>query len=147
MLDNNYDLIVCSSLLHEVEQPKKLINAITQICNDGTVVHINVPNANSMHRLLGVSMGLIHEVHDKTENNILMQQNVVFDKHSLRQIVEDNGLHVIEEGGIFIKPFSHSQMQSIYEKGIIDERVLDGLYDLAKYMPEYASEIYVNSTL
>ena len=33
------------------------------------------------------------------------------------------------------------------EKEILNESVLDGLYHLTKYMPEFGSEIYVNCKL
>lgn len=42
------------------------------------------------------------------------------------------------------KPFSHKQMYAMVEKRIIDEAVMDGLYELGNHMPEYGSEIYVN---
>ena len=43
-----------------------------------------------------------------------------------------------------MKPFTHSQMYEMMCKSIIDEKVLDGLYEMTEYMPEMGSEIYVN---
>lgn len=143
-LSSEYDMIICSSLLHEVERPDKLLKSIAQVCSKSTIVHINVPNANSMHRLLGKEMGLLQDVHNMSKNNIDFQQNCVFDRRSLRNIVEGNGFEVIKEGSFFVKPFSHEQMYQMLEKGILDDAVMDGLYELGKYMPELNSEIYVN---
>ena len=143
-LDGEYDLIICSSLLHEVEEPQKLLNAIVKQCKDNTIVHINVPNANSMHRLLGLAMNLISDSHAKSNNNVLFQQNTVFDKKILQDMVNEAGLQVIDEGTYFVKPFSHAQMYEMLNRGIIDDEVLDGLDLLAKYMPDYGFEIYVN---
>lgn len=143
-LSKEYDLIICSGLLHEVESPDRLIKSIADICNGDTVVHINVPNANSFHRLLGKEMGILQDVHEMSANNIDFQQNNVFDKNSLEKNVNDNGLQVIEFGGYFLKPFSHKQMYEMMQKRIVDEKVLDALYELGKRMPELCSEIYVN---
>lgn len=143
-LSDEYDMIICSSLLHEVEEPTSLLKAIAHVCRKDTIVHINVPNANSMHRLLGKEMGILRNVTDMTQNNIDFQQNNVFDKISLCGLIERNGFQILEEGSYFIKPFSHKQMELMLEKKIIDEEVLDGLYRIGKYMPEFASEIYVN---
>lgn len=143
-LTEEYEMVICSSLLHEVEMPDRLLGAIRQVCSKDTVVHINVPNANSMHRLLGMAMGLLKDVHDMSGNNVDFQQNNVFDSDNLRKMVEDNGFVVIEEGSFFVKPFSHKQMYAMVEKEIINETVLDGLYKLGDYMPEFGSEIYVN---
>ena len=138
------DMIICSGLLHEVSEPRSLLSAIRRICKEETVVHIEVPNANSMHRLLGVEMSLIEDIYSKSENNIRLQQNTNFDMDQLKKIVEESGMKIIEEGSLFIKPFSHKQMGEMCKCGIIDEYVLDGLYNLTKYMPQFGSEIFVN---
>ncbi len=143
-LDKKYDMIVCSSLLHEVMDPVKLLKAIGMVCNKDTVVHINVPNAYSLHRLLGVEVGLLTDVFAKSEGNIKFQQNTNFDMKRLRDMCEETEMNILEEGSYFIKPFSHMQMAAMMEKGIIDERVLDGLYSLSRYMPQFGSELYIN---
>lgn len=146
-ISNDQDMILCSSLLHEVEDPDGLVRAIAQVCNKNTLVHINVPNANSMHRLLGKEMGILRSVYDFSQKNIDLQQNNVFDSNKLKRIAESNGFEVMEEGSFFIKPFTHDQMFQMMEEGIISEAVLDALYELGKYMPEFGSEIYVNCRL
>lgn len=146
-LASQYDMIVCAGLLHEVELPQKLVNAIVPICNENTIVYIEVPNANSMHRLLGKEMGILADVHDFSQRNIEYQQNSVFDSNSLKAIVTECGLETVESGSLFIKPFSHAQMYEMLAAGIINEDVLDGLYELGKVMPEFGSEIYVNCKL
>lgn len=35
-------------------------------------------------------------------------------------------------------------MQNMIDLGIIDEKVLEGMYEMSNYFPEYGSEIYVN---
>ena len=62
-------MVICSSLLHEVKQPEKLLNAIKKVCNSKTVIHINVPNMFSIHRLLGVEMGMISDVFEASDCN------------------------------------------------------------------------------
>ena len=137
-------MIICSGLLHEVSEPKRLLSAIRTICKEDTIVHIEVPNANSIHRLLGVEMNLLENIYCKSENNIRLQQNTNFDMKRLRVMVEESRMKIIEEGSLFIKPFSHEQMGKMCKCGIINEYVLDGLYNLTKYMPQFGSEIYVN---
>ena len=103
-LSDKYDMIICSSLLHEVEKPDKLLKAIEKVCGEDTVVHINVPNAYSMHRLLGKEIGVLLDTHDMSRNNFDFQQNNVFDMDSLQQILCDNGFKIIG-GGVFYKTF------------------------------------------
>ncbi|MCM1261960.1 MAG: class I SAM-dependent methyltransferase [Butyrivibrio sp.] len=98
-LSNQYDMIICASLLHEVEQPSELLGAIVGACNENTIVNIIVPNANSMHRLLGKEMGILADVHDMTRNNKDFQQNSVFDKKTLNKIVMESGMEILDRGG------------------------------------------------
>lgn len=53
-------------------------------------------------------------------------------------------VEICEKGSYFVKPFSHAQMLKCVEQGIIDENILEALYKLTAYLPEYGSEIYVN---
>ena len=47
----------------------------------------------------------------------------------------------------FIKPFTHKQMFEMLETKIIDEKVLEGLYGMTKYMPNLGSEIFIEFKL
>lgn len=59
LLEHDFDFIIISGLLHEVPDPKKLLQSIYKICKQDTLVHINVPNVYSFHRLLAYEMGCI----------------------------------------------------------------------------------------
>ena len=138
------DYIICSSLLHELADPQLMLDNIRKYCTRETIVHINVPNANSFHRLFAVYMGLISNTTEMTDRNKKLQQNTVFDLNHLCTLVKVSGFEVIDKGSYFIKPFTHAQMWELLTKHIIDEKVLDGLYDLSDYMKDFGSEIYVN---
>lgn len=141
---SEFDFIICSSLIHELENPLNFLNTIYKCCTKKTIVHINVPNANSFHRVLGKLSGKIKDVHEMTERNIRFQQNQVFDMGGLLSIVESSGFEVIKKGSYFIKPFTHAQMYQIINQEIIDENILDALYEMGRYLPELGSEIYVD---
>lgn len=141
------DFILCACLLHEVEHPIELLHDIRESMTSSTVVHIDVPNANSFHRVLAQEMNLIRDVHDFSDRNKQYQQNTVFDMDSLERLATEAGLKVVDSGGYFIKPFTHAQMYQMIQRGIIDEKTLDGLYAMGPLMEAYASEIYVNCVL
>ena len=61
----------------------------------------------------------------------------------LVKLLEKYKFEIIDKGGYFIKPFSHSQMAKMLEYEIIDEKSLEGLYNL-KVLEEFSSEIFVN---
>lgn len=138
-----FDCIIVSSLLHEVEYPEKLLRALYTICSEETVIHINVPNANSIHRLLAQKMGLITDIHDLSDLQKTMQRNRVYDLKTLSEAVEMAGFEVLEKGSYFPKFLSAFQMEKLLEEGIVQENIFGGLDQLTEYLPEYGSEIYV----
>ena len=140
----SFDFIVLSSLLHEINSCENILKAVHSICRDDTVVHINVPNARSFHRLLAYEMGIISSVFDKSETQIKMQQSHTFDIETLIKLVQDFGFSVKDSGTFFIKPFTHSQMKSLLDTGILNKNILDGLFNMSKYIPDYGSEIFMN---
>lgn len=86
-----FDFIICSSVLHEVNEPKKLINHILKTCNKDTIVHINVPNSQSFHLLWAYESGLIKNIGDLTPRAIKLQQHTTFNLDSLIAFVQDGG--------------------------------------------------------
>jgi len=140
----NFDFILVSSLLHEIPHPEKFLSSLFQISGDNTVIHINVPNGKSFHRLLGLEMGLINSEYQKSEYNIKFQQNTVFGLESLIEITEYSGFKVIESGSYAFKPFTHLQMQKMMDAGIMTPEMLDGFYNMEKHLPGMGSEIFVN---
>lgn len=137
------DMIIMSSVLHEVSSPQDLLKAAQRIMGEQSVLHVNVPNATSFHRMLAKAMGLIGNVNKLSARNLELLQHRVYDATSLRLDIEASGLEIVSEGGYLVKPFTHAQMQAIYPH--IGDAVLDGLYQLGKEHPELASEIYAEA--
>lgn len=140
-----FDFILLSGLLHEVPNPAQILNAVYQLCSPQTVVHINVPNARSFHRMLAVEMGLIKSEFERSDSNIEFQQFSVFSMDTLSQLVDASGFRVTETGSYSFKPFTHRQMEDMIKSGLITQDMLEGLYKMEKYLPGLGSEIFLNA--
>lgn len=134
------DMIVCSGLLHEVIDAQLLMSQIASLMDSKTLLHVNVPNARSMHRRLALAMGLIDDLKQLGIRNNALQQHRVYDFDLLKIELENVGLCITETGGYFVKPFTHEQMDAITE--VANERVIEGLYQLGRMYPEWGSEIF-----
>jgi SAM-dependent methyltransferase len=145
LLGDRFDFIILSSLLHEVPDPARLLQAVNQVCGENTVTHINVPNVNSFHRLLAYEMRLIDSVFQPSEMETRFQRHTRFDKQLLLRIVQENGFSVLSFGTYFIKPFTNQQMDDLLKSGILERSVIEGLQRIAKYMPELGCEMYVEA--
>ena len=144
------DAIVIASVLHEVIDPRSLLQAAVSIMGDRTSLHVNVPNADSLHRQLAVAMGMARNVAELSARNLTLLQNRVYTLASLREAIEEVGLRVCGTGGFFLKLLTHEQMQLLLnalEKGGAQvQSILDGLDKLGRDRPEMASEIFIEAT-
>jgi SAM-dependent methyltransferase len=145
--NNTFDFILISSLLHEIPNVDLFLNSIYNLANENTIIHVNVPNADSFHRVLAVEMGLIQSQFEKSLNNIEFQQNVIFNMSKLKMVFDKAGFEILEEGSYSVKLFRHIEMQNLIDSGFIDLKFLEGLYKMEKYMPGLGSEIYINAKL
>lgn len=140
----HFDIIVCSSLLHELEHPESMIRVIRSLCAENTVVHVNVPNALSLHRLLAAEMGLMESPYGISDTQKKLQQHQTFDMASLRGLVEQEGFNVLDAGSYFVKMFTHGQLQRGLDQGVFSQQMLDGMYRMIRYMPDHGAEFYLN---
>lgn len=145
----DFDAIILPGVLHEIEFPREFLALIGRLMGPGTCLYVNVPNANSFHRILGEKIGLIHAVTQMTERNISLGQNTVFTVESLKGLLSEAipmaGL--VEAGTFFIKPFSHEQMMALLDCDVFDESVIDGFYEMSSSLPDFGCEIYATFEL
>jgi ubiquinone/menaquinone biosynthesis C-methylase UbiE len=139
-----FDMVLVSGLLHEVADCDQLLDSVHRICSPGTLVHVNVPNARSIHRLLGLEMGVIEDVTQLSAMQLKLQQFRTFTLESLTELVTARNFSVVDSGSYFVKPFTHGQMEWLQKAGFLTPEMLDGLWGLARHLPAHGSEIYLN---
>ena len=143
-LAGGFDLVILSSLLHEVADPGALLHAAGQTAAAGGLVHVNVPNGRSVHRLLAMEMGLVQAPTELSATQLALQQQRTFPAAPLAGMAEAPGFQVAEAGSYFVKPFTHRQMQDLMDQGLVTAAMLEGFWGLEKHMPGLGSEIFVN---
>jgi ubiquinone/menaquinone biosynthesis C-methylase UbiE len=144
--DAGFDVVVLSCVLHEVPDPAAMLAAVRRVCGPQTVLHVNVPNARSLHRLLAVAMGLIPDPGAQSETQRTMQQRATtYDEKSLAGELNAAGFEVAEQGSLFVKPFTHAQMQRLVDEGFMTRAMLDGFDKLVTWLPDLGSEIWANA--
>jgi SAM-dependent methyltransferase len=138
------DVVICSSVLHEVREPQSLLGVAGQVLAANGQLIVNVPNAQSLHRRLAVAMGLIADPAALTKRNALLGQPRVLDSTTLADLLTIAGFSLEASGGYFVKPFTHDQMADI---PFLDDSIIAGLDRLGGELPDLASEIYAVARL
>jgi SAM-dependent methyltransferase len=134
-----YDVIIASGILHEIENPQRVLKKAAGWLKPGGILHANVPNAFSLHRRIGVAMGALKDCRDFSERDRAFGHFRVYDRPLLRRHVERAGLRITQQGGIFLKPLSNAQMMEWKPE------LLEAFFAVGKSLPDLCAEIYINA--
>lgn len=133
--------IILSDILEHIHNPLKLLLMAKEWVEDKGVIVILSPNANSLHRQIGVLANLIKDIHDLNPIDIKVGHRRVYDIDLLLKQVSKAGLKVKKSGGMFLKPLSNDQMD------MLDDDIVDAFYEIGKKLPyKILAEIYVLCT-
>lgn len=133
---DKFDDIILANALEHVKVPVQILKQAKNWLKKDGRIHIMVPNAESLHRRIGQSLGIIKKLNDLGENDKKVGHRRVYDMDSLERDVSRAGLMVSHHEGIFLKPLSHSQLAKW------DKSLLDAFLDVGKLLPNYCSSIY-----
>ncbi len=135
-----YDAIIMASVLEHVDHPVKILRKVHSWLVSNGQLHIVVPNAYSIHRLIGVKMGIIKRPTELGQKDIEIGHKRVFTPKSLDRTIEVSGWKILEREGIFVKPLPNDQMETW------PEYVLEPLLKIGKHVPEMCVHLYRNCT-
>jgi 2-polyprenyl-3-methyl-5-hydroxy-6-metoxy-1,4-benzoquinol methylase len=133
-----YDNIVMAHILEHVEDPVAVLRRATEWLAPSGRIHIIVPNANSIHRLVGVKMGMLEAPTDLNEDDVRIGHRRVYTSEALLADIDASGVRVVERTGIFFKPISNSQIEQQWS-----QEMIEGFYELGKDFPDLATELLV----
>lgn len=145
-LEEKFDTITMNMLLEHVDNPIVLLkNCKNHLASGGRII-VQVPNANSITRRLGVIMGVIDSIKNITNrerNHFGHQRTYTID--TLQADIVNAGLKVRKVGGILFKPLPNEILGKICkEKGYAwTQKFMDALVKLGEDRPDDCAVIYV----
>jgi len=131
-----FDTIVASHVLEHLVDPVAVLSRAREWLAPGGRLIVVVPNADSLHRQLGVKLGLLPATDALNEQDLEIGHRRVYRRETLEADLSAAGFDVTARGGVFLKLLSNVQMQEF------DDAVVEGFYELGKDFPDLCSEIY-----
>lgn len=138
-----FDLVILSGVLHEMSNPRKELITIHSCLKTNGKLFIVTPNNQSIHRLLGVFLGILENTSTLTSTEIMLQQQSNYSLDSLQAFLQELDFKIDIALTNFLKPHTHNQMQTWVDEGVLTEAKLQNLYDLSELFNPYNSEIFV----
>ncbi len=127
-----FDCIVMGFVLEHVNTPIEILHRYKKFLAPGGRCFIAVPNAESLHRRIGREAGLISNIMKLGIGDLELGHQRLYSVDRLRTEIEECGYNLINMEGIFLKPFSTSQLESLH----LSPQVLQALCSLGVDYPE-----------
>ncbi len=133
-----YEVIMATHILEHLDDPVQVLRRSKQWLSPGGKIMLAVPNARSLHRCVGVKMGLLSSTESLNEQDVILGHRRVYTPELLRKHVTDAGLRVDEFGGNMLKPLSNRQIEENWS-----DELIQAFFDLGEDWPELCAEIFV----
>lgn len=114
-----YDILLGNHILEHVENPVNILRKSKQWLHANSVAVFTVPNARSLHRRIGVSMGLQERITDLNNNDLGVGHRRVYTKEQLEIDILQADYTILHSRGYCLKVVSHSQMAD-WSKDLVD---------------------------
>jgi 2-polyprenyl-3-methyl-5-hydroxy-6-metoxy-1,4-benzoquinol methylase len=124
-----YDVVIASHVLEHVDDPDLVLMKIKSWLKPKGLLICIVPNRESLHRRLGLKLGLIERLDELSSRDKVVGHQRVYSFSQLKEQVIESGFVISEARGFFTKTLSNSQMLDL------SEEVVWGLCQLSEDLP------------
>jgi trans-aconitate methyltransferase len=131
-----YGTIFMTHILEHLDDPAAVLRRAHGWLEPGGRVLISVPNARSLHRLVGVKMGMIESPYALNEQDRVLGHRRVYDRQSMEALIAQTPFRIVHFTGLMLKPISNRQIEQQW-----DERMVDAFFQLGFDFPEICAEI------
>ena len=124
-----FETIIATHVLEHLNDPVAVLRKSREWLAPGGRIIVVTPNATSLHRRLGVKMGLLKTVYDFSERDHALGHRRVYNLEKLSADALAGGFKVVHTQGFQIKILPFSMMAGF------SEPLMKGLFDLADDLP------------
>lgn len=111
-----FDSILATNVLEHVKDRIGLLINVKNWLNESGELIITVPNAESIHRLMGVELGILKSIYSLSESDLRIGHRVVYDKGNLELDIIAAGYKIVSTHNTYLKMLSNSQMSEFTDQ-------------------------------
>ncbi len=141
--EKQYDIIEMGFILEHVDDPGFILNKFKKFLKPGGTIFIGVPNARSLHRLIGFEAGLLDDLYKLSEYDIRFGHKRFFDIDSIKDLVTSAGYNICSVSGLLLKPITTAQMVQLGWKS----NIYNALLKIGDSFPEISNSILIEAAL
>lgn len=140
---NKFDIIEMGFVLEHVAVPLQLMEKYKEYLAENGRIFAAVPNARSLHRLIGQKAGLLDDLYRLSDSDKQLGHQRYFDCDSFVDLMMKAGFKIEKIEGLYLKPFTTSQLSSLN----LSVDINNALCLCAKELPEISNGIVIEASL
>lgn len=123
-----YHNIGMGFILEHVDDPRAILVKYKNYLHEAGSIFVSVPNAASLHRLIGFKAGLLADIGIMSEVDRAFGHKRYWTYEQWLELFQKARLQVVRTKGLYLKPFTTSQIQSLN----FDSQIYQALCDVAE---------------
>ncbi|MBN1870832.1 MAG: class I SAM-dependent methyltransferase [Candidatus Omnitrophica bacterium] len=135
----SYQHIIMQNILEHLKDPVEVLKVVKNYLKPDGRIHLSVPLANSLHRWLGVELGMIPSTETLAESDIQYGHYRVYVPQLLRDHIQSAGYTVAFEKLFYLKPLTTAVLTPL------SREIHEALFRLGERFHEFASYIYLEA--
>ena len=112
-ISEKFDAMVMGFVLEHVEDPGQILRRFKKFLVPSGRCFIAVPNAESLHRRVGKEAGLLGDCMTLGAGDLALGHRRLYTVASLKLELETAGYRLVKTEGLFLKPFTTEQIESL----------------------------------
>lgn len=141
--DIKFDAIEMGFVLEHVDDPLLILQRFKSLLKDSGVLFVAVPNARSLHRLIGNKAGLLEDLYSLSEHDFELGHKRYFDLNSICELVELAGYNIVKKHGLMLKPITGDQISKLNW----GSNIIEALMGIGIDYPEISNCIYIEARI
>lgn len=111
--DGHFNHVIATNVLHEVDDPLRLLTIARSVLAPGGLVHLSLQNPGSLHRRVGWHMKLVDDIDQLSPLGVRLGSHGVWNARQLTRMAENAGLRCLLRRGLMLKPLPNRQMSQL----------------------------------
>lgn len=141
--NDQFDAIEMGFVLEHVDDPALILRKFRSFLSPKGSLFVAVPNARSLHRLIGHEAGLLDNLYKLSPQDLELGHKRYFDLQKITKMVLDAGYVIVNTEGLMLKPVTGDQLKKLEFK----ENVIEALFKIGVHYPEISNCIYLEAAI
>lgn len=135
---DKFSVISMGFVLEHVENPEQILIKYKEFLEEGGAIYVGVPNATSLHRIIGHDAGFLEDLKMMSDADYAFGHKRFLTNNEWLEMFANIGFQVAKNEGLYLKPFTTPQLESLE----LDNNIYNSMCNTAKDLPGISNSCF-----